>query len=567
MIKPTKEIAHNSLEKPKFTSSKQLIHWGVASIVLATLIVYLPAIRAGFTWDDDDNVYENTPLETFSGIAKIWSLKVMKKPDGQRYITGYTQQYYPMVHSSFWLETRLWGNQNPTGFHVVNVLLHIANALLVWLICRRLGFSWGYLVALIFALHPVEVESVAWITVRKNVLSGLFFMVALLSYLRFDKSSRKVFYFVALGCFILALLAKTVTCTLPAILLLIFWMKHGRIPWAHALRLIPFFIIGAALGLFTAHYELHSVGTTDLGLQFEFWQRWVIAGRALFFYAWKLLWPNLIFIYPRWNPAEFSRLDLLWPAAGITLTIVLWAMRKAIGRAPFVAWAGFVVSLFPALGFFDVYYFRYSFVADHWQYLASIFLIALFVGLAHSLYKRLRSMGPKILDVPSTPVIFGLCLLLLLGSLTYNQARIYNGIERLWQTTVSKNHRAWIAWNNLGILYEAGGDFGKAVHHYSQAIKADPSFAETYNNRGGLYVGAGNYDQGIRDLNKALELNPKLAEACFNRGLAYWNKGQRHRAIRDFEKSVQLALDTGKKELAQGIQRRLELYKANRPSP
>ncbi len=159
-------MGHNPLGKPKSTSSKWLIYLGLSAIVLATLTAYLPAIRAGFIWDDNDYVSENLLLESSSGLAKIWSLRLLSKPDGQRYISGHTDQYYPLVFTTFWLESCLWGNQNPTGFHVVNVLLHIANALLVWLICRRLGFSWAYLAALIFALHPVEVESVAWITER-----------------------------------------------------------------------------------------------------------------------------------------------------------------------------------------------------------------------------------------------------------------------------------------------------------------------------------------------------------------------------------------------------------------
>ncbi len=213
---------------PKALQSKRpFSHWliflGLASIVIITLLVYTPAIRGDFIWDDDQYVSENQLLRNSSGLGKIWSLRLITKPDGQRYFISYTPQYYPLVFSTFWLESRLWDQSNPTGFHVVNVLLHIANALLVWLICRRLGFAWGFLAGAVFALHPVGVESVAWITERKNVLSSLFYLLALLSYLRFDTTKRKAFYFTALGCFVLALLSKTVTCTLPAILLLMLW--------------------------------------------------------------------------------------------------------------------------------------------------------------------------------------------------------------------------------------------------------------------------------------------------------------------------------------------------------
>ncbi len=240
MTKPTEGLGHNPLPKPNPTSSKGLIYLGILAIVLATFIAYLPAMRGDFIWDDDAYVSENPLFQNLSGLGKIWSLKLITKPDGQRCFNSYTPQYYPLVFSTFWLESSLWDQNNPRGFHIVNVLLHIANALLVWLICHRLGFQWAYLAAVIFALHPVEVESVAWITERKNVLSGLFYLLALLSYLRFDESKRKAFYFTALGCFVLALLSKTVTCTLPVILLLVLWLRHRRISWPDLFRLIPF---------------------------------------------------------------------------------------------------------------------------------------------------------------------------------------------------------------------------------------------------------------------------------------------------------------------------------------
>ena len=565
---------NNILPKSKGLSPKWLIYLGVAAIVLATLIAYLPAIRGGFIWVDDSYVHKNPVLESPSGLVKIWALRVVSKADGKRYISGYTEQYYPMIFTSFWLESRVWGNQNPTGFHVVNVLLHIANALLVWVICRRLGFGWAYLAAVIYALHPVAVESVAWITERKNTLSGLFYLLSVLWYLRFDKTGRKVFYFASLGGFILALFSKTATCTLPAILLLLLWMRHRRIPWADVLRMIPFFIVGAVLAWFTVHYEYHSVGVANLGWQIDFWRRWVIAGRAVFFYAIKVLWPvNLSHIYPRWNPDEFSWLGLLWPTAVIGLTVGLWAWRKSIGRGPLVAWAGFIVTLFPTLSFFNVYYFHYSFVADHFQYLALLFLLVLFVGLGHSLYKRLCSF--KINIPPSAPVILSSIIVLWLGYLTYADARMYDGLESLWEATIEKNPKAWVAWSNQGNLYLAKGDHKGAIRNYNKAIALDPKNAKAYNNRalaysgmgeneramrdfdqalelgsgysaayrnrGLLHVTMGNYGQGLRDLDQAIALKPKNAQFYHVRGNAYQAKGELDRAIDDYNQALRLA--------------------------
>ena len=524
-------------EKP---SSHWLVFLGLASIIIITLLVYTPAIRGDFIWDDDQYVSENPLLKSASGLGKIWSLRLITAPDNRSYLISNTPQYYPLVFSTFWLESHLWDQSNPTGFHVVNVLLHIANALLVWLICHRLGFRWAYLAALIFALHPVEVESVAWIAERKNVLSGLFYLLTLLSFLRFDKTRRKVFYFTALGCFVLALLSKTVTCTLPVILLLILWLRHRRLSWSDLPRLIPFFVVGAVFGLFTAYLERYKVGAVGPEWEIAFWQRWVIAGRAVFFYASKLLWPvNLTFIYPRWNPDGFSLLGLLWPAAAIALTLVLWSRRKSIGRAPLVAWAGFVITLFPALGFFNVYPFRFSFVADHFQYLASIFCITLFVGLGHGLYKRIYPQGFKFLVFPSVRILLISTVLLLLGYLTYAQALMYQDVESLWKTTIRRNPGAWMAWNNLGVLHTKQGNYVRAIQYLTKSLESRSRYPEAYNNRGSAYYKKGDYDRAIRDFDQAIKLRHRYSSAYSNRGAAYSARGDFELAIRDLDQAIE----------------------------
>ena len=543
-MKHTEDIDQNPLHNPKSASQKWLFRLGLATIVLATLIAYLPAMHAGFIWDDDAYVTDNRLLEDFSGLGKIWSLRLITKSDGRQYLTSHTVHYYPLVFTSFWLDSHLWGQANPTGFHVVNVLLHIANALLVWIICTRLGFSWGFVAAAIFALHPAEVESVAWITERKNVLSGLFFLLTLFSYLRFDQSRRKVFYLIALGCFILALLAKTAICTMPAFLLLILWLRHRRIPWADALLLIPFFAAGAALGMFTAYLERYTLGGVGTELQAAFWQRCVIAGRAMFFYSYNLLCPlKLIFIYPRWKPEEFSFLGLIWPGLVIVITFTLWYWRKSIGRAPLVAWAGFAITLFPALGFFNVYAFNFSFVADHWQYHASIFFIALVVGLGHSLYMLLCARGSKLLFGPGVQILLTSIVLLPLGYLTYTQSRIYDNVETLWSKTIESNPEAWMAWNNRAGEYFTKGEYELAIRDLDQAIKLNPSWPNAYNNRGRAYLKIGEYELAIQDLSKAIEFDTShyLGYLPYaNRANAYASNGQDELAIRDFSKAIQL---------------------------
>ena len=446
------------------------------------------------------------------------------------------------MFTSFWLESHFWGNTNPAGFHVVNVLLHIANALLVWLICRRLGIGWGWLIAAVFALHPVAVESVAWITERKNVLSGLFYLLGLLSYLRFEKEGRKFFYAAALACFVLGLFSKTVVCTLPVVLLVILWGRRGRWVWKELARLGPFFAIGAGLGLLTAYLERHSVGAVGSEWQIAFWQRFIIAGKAVFFYASKLVWPaKLSFIYPRWEPGEFSPLSLLWPVGVAGVAGLLWGLRKAVGREAIVWWACFVITLFPALGFFDVYPFRYSFVADHFGYPASIYFIIMSMWLINVLYKYLRPEGAGDFKVSLIAVGLAGALLAILGTLTYAQAGSYKDIKTLWQDTTQKNPRAWMAWNNLGEVYVQERDFSAAGECFERAIQADPGYAAGHANYGQVLAIQGEFDAAIKHFRKAIELRDDYVLAHLKLANVYAQLGQYDQAITGYQKTIGLA--------------------------
>ena len=518
---------------------KWLIVAGMAVIVVATVIAYVPAMRGGFVWNDNTYVYKNRLLgdPSWVNLGKIWAIQKVTRPDGAKYYSPNTEQYYPLVFSSFWIESQFWGNSNPTGFHIVNVLLHIANALLVWLICRRLGIGWGWLIAAIFALHPVAVESVAWITERKNVLSGVFYLLAMLSYLSFERDRRWGFYAISLICFILGLLSKTVVCTLPVVLLLIVWVRHKKFVWAELARLAPFFVIGAGFGLFTAYLEKHSVGAVGGEWQIAFWQRFIIAGKAVFFYMSKLLWPtNLAFIYPRWLPEEFWVIGLAWPMAVVGVGVILWYFRKAIGRSAWTAWVAFVVTLGPALGFIDVYPFRYSFVADHFGYLASIFAIAGVVGLIRRGYKRIRPepMNRAIVIAPAV-------ILFVLGGITYLQAGNYKDAKTLWLETTRKNPQAWMAWNNLGAIYIGEQDFAAAAECFEKLLKLRPDYARAQANYGQVLAIQGEFDAAIKHFNKAIELQSDYVWAHLNLANVYAQLRQYEQAIVTYQETIRLA--------------------------
>ncbi len=326
-----------------------------AALLVATLAAYQPAWNGGMLWDDDKHV-TSPELRSPDALPRIW------------FDVGATQQYYPVVHSAFWIQHRLWGDAT-TGYHIVNVVLHVLSALLLFLILRQLAIPGALLAAAVFALHPVHVESVAWITELKNTLSGVFCLLAALAYLRYDRNRNASTYAISFGLFVLALLSKSVTATLSGALLVVLWWQRGRLGWRRdVVPLLPFMGVGAASGLFTAWVERTHIGAEGPEFSLTLVERALIAGRAIWFYLAKLLWPiDLVFIYPRWQVSQGEAWQYLYPAGVVVLLATLWLLRKR-SRAPIAALLIFAGTLFPVLGFFNVFPFRYSFVADHFQY-------------------------------------------------------------------------------------------------------------------------------------------------------------------------------------------------------
>jgi len=430
-----------TVDSPAGHRSKRLRLWlGVIAIVVTTLVAYRPALDGGFIWDDDDYVTNNDLLRTGTGLVQLWE-------------PGHTHQYYPAVFTTFWVENHLWG-LNPRGYHVVNVLLHIANALLLWRILSLLGIPGAWMIGAVFALHPMHVESVAWITERKNVLSGLFYLLAMLAYLRFDPMRDEETeahppprawrpYAASLLFFVLALLSKSVTCSLPLALILVMILRRQRLRPKRLLPLVPMFVIGFAAAMQTTFLERESVGARGAQFDFSFVERSLIACRSLVHYPLKLLVPHpLVFIYPRWT-IDAGDWRSWWPVAVVLAVAIASLVAFLRGRrGPAVAVAFFVVTIFPALGFVDYWPMVYSFVADHFSYLASIGLIALVVApLAH-----------RFGSVRGVQVIAGAVLLVFSG-LVWGEGHKYANEEALWRKTIADNPGAWMAYNNLGVVF------------------------------------------------------------------------------------------------------------------
>jgi len=505
-----------------------------AFLVLSTILAYQPVWHAGFIWDDDFYITDNLTLRSFGGLRLIWCSLAA------------TPQYYPLVHTSFWLEYHLWG-LNPLGYHIVNVLLQSLAAILLWRVLVRLQLPGACLAAGIFALHPVGVETVAWVTERKNVLAAVFYFASALAYLRWteqranDKAQTGDFscwYFLAFAFFAAALFSKTIACSLPAAMLLVIWWKRGCITGRDVWPLLPFFAVGLMLGLVTSWLERTHVGAQGPEWNFSFSERCLIAGRAVWFYAGKLFWPaNLTFIYPRWqiNAGEWHQ--WIFPAATLGLVAVLWRLRQRIGRGPLVAVLFFGGTLLPALGFVNVFPMRYSFVADHFQYLASVGLIVLAaagITMAFGLLEK-GNLWVK-------PAFCGV-LLLILGVLTWRQCRIYGDAETLWRATIDRNPACWMAYDNLDDVLFHEGRVEEAIIQARKSLVINPDDAVAYNNLGNALLREGQTDDAILSFQRVLAIKPDNTDGLGNLGNALLQKGQTDEAMVYFQRALAIQPD------------------------
>jgi tetratricopeptide (TPR) repeat protein len=498
-----------------------------ALLLSATLIAYSPALNGEFLWDDDGHVTKPA-VQSLHGLWRIW------------FQVGATQQYYPVLHSAFWIEHRLWGD-SVLGYHLTNVLLHVMAACLVVRVMRRISLPGAWLAGFLFALHPVCVEAVAWIAEQKSTLSTVFYLGAALTYLRFDQTRRKTLYFSALGLFVLALLSKTVTATLPAALLLVFWWQRKTISWKRDLRpLLPWFAIGIAAGLFTAWVERRYVAAEGPDFELTLLQRCLLASRAIFFYFGKLVWPfNLTFTYPRWkvDQSAWWQYGFLLGVLAVGAGLWLWSPRR---RGPLAAFLFFAGTLFPALGFFNVYPFIYSYVADHFQYLASL---GVFAPIAYGLTLALGRI-PR--NVRWAAPLACTVLLAALGALTWQQSNMYQDSETLYRATLQRNPGSWMAHNNLGsILVKTPGRAPEAIAEFEAALRIRPGYAEAHNNLANVLEEIpGRLPEAVTHLQEALRGRPGDAAIHNNLGSVLSKiPGRLPEAVTEYEAALRIDPD------------------------
>ncbi len=517
-----KRVKPSLAQKVPPDSSFALKDWlFVIALIAAVFLVYQPVWHAGFIWDDDTFLFNNLLIKQDNGLYQFWF--TTKAPD-----------FFPLTSTTLWLEWRLWG-ANPLGYHIVNVLLHALSTVLIWRVLAHLRIPGAWLAAAVFAVHPVNVESVAWITERKNTLAMLFYVTSLLFYLRFEDTDRWRWYGMALGSFVLALLSKTAVVPLPIVLLGLAWWQRNKISGRDVRLTLPFFGVAVLLGLITVWFQSHNIGPEMVRAD-SFWSRLAGAGWAVWFYLYKALLPvNLIFVYPKWHIDATKLLSYVPGLLALASAAVFLRFRKGWGKAWLFGLGYFVVMLLPVLGFLDIYFMRYSLVADHWQYFSIIGPIGLVAAGITWASDRLKKRN--VFLVPAFSVI----LLLVLGVLTWRQTCNYSDIETLWNMTIEKNPACWLAYNNRGNIYNGLGNYSQAIEDFNKAIKINPSYTETYSNRGHAYAVLGNYRQAIEDFNKAIEINPDLAITYNNRGNTYTLLGNYRQAIEDFNKAIEIS--------------------------
>src|SRR5438874_2559967 len=510
-----------------FSSRARAFIFGVG-LAAVTIFAYRPAWHGGFLWDDDAYIINNELLTAPDGWQRIW------------FSLDSPSQYFPFTYSTFRIERALWG-LNTTGYHWVNLLLHIGNALLVWAVLARLRVSGSWLAAAIFALHPVQVESVAWITERKNVLMAFFFLLTLLGWIAFvgERTRRRwIFYCLALIFYVLALSAKATACTLPAALFLIVWLQNKPIMMRRLIQIVPFVILGIGMGLLAVWWERYHQGTNRAVFTFlSPIERILVASRAVWFYLSKIFWPsNLTFIYPRWNISPADLLDYVCLIAGIAACVVIYFLRRYFGRSVEVAAAFFVVTLSPVLGFIMLFTFRYAFVADHYQYLACIGPIALASAGIVSLSEKFAQHRTLIVSV-------ALLVVASLGTLTWRQAATYTDIETLWRTILARNPECWMAHTNLGLVLFEKGKIDDAIAHYRSALQMQPDWWDAEYNLGTALLAKGQVDEAILHCEKAVSMRPTDPDAQVSLGNLFLRKGRIDEAIAHYQKAMMLHPD------------------------
>lgn len=498
---------------------------GLAVLAVLALAVYAPAFRAGFIWDDDYHLTGNPFVTSWRGLLEIW--------------TSRSAMYYPLTLTTFWGLHKAVG-LHPFPYHALNVILHVANAFLVWRVLRELRAPGGFLAALLFLVHPVQVESVAWVTELKNTQSGFFALLAFLCLVRSgllgDHASstgpviRHGWYRAGWVLFALALLSKTAVVMVPAVMLAGMLCLERNWRWARVEALAPLFALSALAAGWTIWEQRYSSGASGFEWDLSAVERVALAGRIFWFYVGKVVWPfPVMFQYPAWPVSPVTPWGLFPAAAALAAIGLPLLLRGDRARFVFLAVASFGLMVFPVLGLFNIYFFRYAFVADHFLYLAAIPLFALIAaGLVRAAaWAADKAKVPEAAGVLAVSVIA--CLPLAAGA--FRHARTFHDAETLWRAAIASNPGAWLAHNNLGLILQNRNELEAAREHYLSALEANPHHYEAMTNLGTLLMDEGRIGEARDLFRRASALQPANPVHRVNLGYAEFVLGQVDEAI------------------------------------
>ena len=498
----------------------------VSAYVLAAvglLIVYSPALRGGFVWDDVAYLRDTAPVQAADGLRRIW-------------FTTEGRDYYPVTYSVFWLEWHLFGG-NTTGYHIVNILLHAAGAVLLWQLLKQLQIPGAWLGALLFAVHPVNVPSVAWISELKNVLTLPFALLAVLFFDRYQRDGRRTLYAFSLLAFLLALLSKSAVVGLPVVLLALVWWRKPQLNGGDWLRLVPFAAIAGTMGLVTLWFQQYRALAGETVLRSDWLERCGTAGWAWWFYLFKSVVPvRLSMLYPQWHFDARSLLTYLPTLSILAVAAWLWSRRGEWGRPWLVALVSYGALLFPVLGFFDGGFYVYARVADHWQY----FALPVICALAGAGIQRALAGGRQRERLAS--VCIGL-FVLALATGSWSRAWAFRSDEALWTTTLEQYPDNWFAHYCLANHLARRGESESAMTHYRSAIRAHPTYAPAHYNLAVLLAGKQMFAEAAEHMAEACRLKPGQFECEYKLGLMHLELNQREQALICLREAVRLRPD------------------------
>jgi tetratricopeptide (TPR) repeat protein len=495
----------------------------------------------GFVWDDDATLTNNPLIKASDGLFRFWG-------------TTEPKDYWPVTYSALWLEWRLWG-MHAIGYRATNIALHIGESLLLWAILRRLEIPGAYLAAFVFAVHPVNVESVAWIAQQKNLLAMLFFLLSIYCFIRtdllqgaklgrFHRLEVGHWYWLSLAAFVLGMGSKGSIAMLPIVLL-------GLMAWRRRLRagdiaiLLPFFLISAALVVVNVWFQRHGVSTPIRNATPV--ERLLGAGAATWFYLFKAILPfDLVPVYPQWQVRadKFLWWIPLWGAVGVTA--VFWLRRRRGAKPALFAWGYFCMMLVPVLGFKDVYFMKYALVADHYQHLAIIGVVAFFAAQFASGSRHLSTGFSS--AARSLPVV----LICALGAMTWGHCQVYGDLDRFYQAILDRNPSCWMAYNNWGAVMTERGRLPEAIALFKKSQELEPDFPETHYNLGLIYFKLGQMNEAVASYREALRINPIYPEAYLNLGLALADSGHLQEAIENYSEAIRLKPESAEAQAGLG---------------